>query len=66
MKATTAAPDQLLTKPEAAKQLRVCVRTIENLMRARRLAFVKLGRAVRIERAELERLKASFTVQAID
>jgi excisionase family DNA binding protein len=54
----------LLTKSEAARELRVCVRTIENFMQQRRLSHIRLGRAVRIERYELERLKSSLTVRA--
>ena len=60
------ADETLLTKREAAKLLRVCVRTVENLMAARQLSFVKIGRAVRIERSEIERFKRTFTVQAAD
>lgn len=57
-------PD-LLTKLEASRELRVCVRTIENFMKARSLAHIRLGRAVRIERAEIERFKAALTVHAV-
>lgn len=57
---------ELLTKQEAARELRVCVRTIENFMRARRLAFVKLGKAVRIKRTDLESLTQRHTVKATD
>jgi excisionase family DNA binding protein len=57
--------NELLTKQEAARELRVCVRSLENMMQARRFAFIRLGRCVRIERAELDRLKQSFTVEAV-
>ena len=55
----------LLTKREAARELRLCVRSLENLMRTRSLSYIKLNRAVRIERSEIERLKNSLTIQAI-
>jgi len=57
--------DPLLTKKEASRELRLSVRTLENFMRARRLAYVKLGRCVRIQRSELERLKQTFTIEAV-
>lgn len=57
-------PPTLLTKTQAAKSLSVCVRTIENFMRDRRLSFIKLGKSVRIDPTEIERLKQTFTVQA--
>lgn len=59
-------PSSLLTKADAARELRVCVRTLENWLKARRLSFIKAGRCVRIERIELERFKQSLTIQAID
>lgn len=66
MTATNPLQHNLLTKQEAAKHLTVCVRTIENLMQARQLAYIRIGRAVRFERTELERFKKTFTVQAAD
>ncbi|MCE9518153.1 MAG: helix-turn-helix domain-containing protein [Verrucomicrobia bacterium] len=59
------ATQSLLTKPEAARQLRVCVRTLENLMRERRLSYIKIGRARRFEPSEIQRFKRSFTVEAV-
>ena len=58
--------DSLITKNGAANNLTVCVRTIENLMQARQLAYIRIGRAVRSKRTELERFKKTFTVQAAD
>lgn len=55
----------LLTKREAAQALSVCVRTVENLLAARRLSFIRIGRAVRIERAAIQRLKESLTVESL-
>jgi len=62
---TTNLSDPLLTKQEAARELRVCIRSLENMMKARRLAYIRLGRSVRFKRSELERLKHSFTVEAV-
>ena len=49
-----ASHDALLTKPEAAQLLRVCPRTISNLIKRRLLPVVKIGSAVRFNRADLE------------
>ncbi|MFZ4767859.1 MAG: helix-turn-helix domain-containing protein [Roseimicrobium sp.] len=57
---------ELQTKQEAARGLRVCVRTIENLIKARALAVIRIGRCVRITQAEINRFKAAHTVQATD
>lgn len=57
-------PDNLLTKREVAKRLSLGVRSIENLMRARALAYVKIGRSVRFESVAVETLKASRRVNA--
>jgi excisionase family DNA binding protein len=56
---------ELVTKPEAARELRVCVRSVENFLKARRLSYVKMGRSVRIERSEIQRFKESLTVKSI-
>lgn len=56
---------ELLTKAESARELRVCIRTIENLIAARAIAVVRIGRSVRIECAELERFIASRRVEAV-
>lgn len=54
----------LLTKHEVARSLKLCVRSVDNLMTARRLAYIRIGRAVRFERSEIERFKKTLTVQA--
>ena len=59
----SAAP--LLTKVESAKLLRICVRKLELMIQARQIAVIRIGRAVRIELTELERLKANLTVTAV-
>jgi excisionase family DNA binding protein len=48
------APPVLLTTEQAAEYLQVSVRTIKNLMGDGRLAFVKIGRATRIHRHDLD------------
>ena len=45
----------LLTVPQAAERFNVTVRWIRRAVFERRLAYVKVGRLVRIESAELER-----------
>lgn len=51
---------RLLTVFEAAKRLRVCVRTIRNYTGKGLLKVRRLGRAVRIEEAEIARFVASL------
>ena len=43
----------LLTLSEAAKELRVCGRTLHNLTQAGKVASVRLGRSVRYRREDL-------------
>jgi excisionase family DNA binding protein len=69
MKKTTEKPpalegDTLLKKPQVAKELSVSDRTVDNLMRAKALAFVRIGRAIRFERSALEAFKNSYRVNA--
>lgn len=52
-------PRPLLTVPETAAALSLGEGTIRAWIASRRLAIVRLGRAVRIERAEVERLIAA-------
>lgn len=56
---TPAAPAVLLTTTEAAEVLRCCAKTVTNLVARGQLKAVRLGKAVRIERAELERFIAA-------
>jgi excisionase family DNA binding protein len=46
-------PSLLLTLDEAARELRCARRSVERYVAANTLAVVRLGRCVRIERAEL-------------
>lgn len=56
--------EQLLTKPEVARLLRVRSKTIERFMSQRELPYIKLGRLVRYERAAVEAFKQRLTVAA--
>jgi excisionase family DNA binding protein len=55
----------LVTKREAAARLRVSVRFVENQVRRRALAVVKLGRAVRFRVKDLESFVEANRVRAI-
>ena len=55
---------RLLTKSQVAKRLAVCERTIDNLMRSKSLAFVRIGRAIRFEPSDVEAFKNSYRVNA--
>ena len=57
---------ELLTKAEAAQLLGVSIRTIDNMMRQRRISFVKLTeKMVRFPRREILRhIRENLTVHA--
>jgi excisionase family DNA binding protein len=55
----------LLKVSEAAKQLSIKEKTLRAWMAERRIAYVKLGYAVRIQSEEIERLIRESTVPAI-
>jgi excisionase family DNA binding protein len=57
---------ELLTKPQAAHLLGVSIRTLDNLMRQRRISFVKLtSKMVRFPRREMLRhISENLTVHA--
>ncbi|HQS13156.1 MAG TPA: helix-turn-helix domain-containing protein [Sphingorhabdus sp.] len=48
-----AATDDLLTRAEVARYLRVCDRTVSRLIRTGQLPASRIGRAVRIHRSDL-------------
>jgi excisionase family DNA binding protein len=48
----------LLTREEAAKELAVCTKTIDNLITARLIKPCRIGRAVRIRFDQLQRFAA--------
>lgn len=55
--------EQLLTIDEAAAVLAVSVRMIRQLIETRRIAFVKVGRLVRIRESEVLRFIEAGTVE---
>jgi excisionase family DNA binding protein len=61
-----AAPPDYETKSQVARRLNVSKRTIDNLMRQRRLPFIKLtSKIVRFSKAEVDAFLArNFRVQA--
>ena len=65
MKTTSQHAQSLLTKQEVAQNLKVCLRTVENLMAAKRIEYLRIGRAVRITPEALARFKQSLTIEAI-
>ena len=54
----------MLTVAEAARQLGLKEPTIRLWMAQRQISYVKLGRAVRIPQAELDRLLRQSTIPA--
>jgi len=56
--------ETLLTKREVAKKLTISERTVDNLMRSKSLAFVRISRAIRFEPAALDAFKNSYRVNA--
>jgi excisionase family DNA binding protein len=58
--------DRLLTVEEAAERMRTKPRFIRRLIAERRIAFVKLGRHVRIAEADIAAFIEAGRVDAID
>jgi excisionase family DNA binding protein len=56
--------DRLLTVEEAADRLGTSVRFIRRLIAERRIAYVRIGRHVRIAEADLASLVAAGRVEA--
>ena len=56
---------QLVTVKDAARRLSLSPRTVAHYIARRKLAVVRLGRAVRITEAELQRLIAEYTQPAV-
>jgi excisionase family DNA binding protein len=56
--------DKLLTEEEAAGRLGTSVRFVRRLIAERRIAYVKVGRHVRIAEADLVRFVAAGRVEA--
>ena len=56
----------LITKREAARLLSMSVRSVENAMRAKRLAYVQLSRrAIRFRSADLETFIARYRLKSV-
>ena len=55
--------DRLLTVEEAAERLGTSVRFVRRLIAERRIAYVKLGRYVRLDPADVEAFIAASRVQ---
>jgi excisionase family DNA binding protein len=56
--------DRLLTVEEAAERLGTSVRFLRRLIAERRIAFVRVGRHVRIDPADLEAFIVAGRVEA--
>ncbi len=56
--------DRLLTVEEAAERLRTSTRFVRRLVAERRIAYVKVGRHVRIAEADLAGFVAAGRVEA--
>jgi excisionase family DNA binding protein len=56
--------DDLLTCEEAAEYMHVPVRFIRRLIAERRVAFLKVGRYVRLRRRDLDRFLEAGRVEA--
>lgn len=50
----TAEPAPLLTTDQTAEYLHVSARTVKNLLADGRLAYIKIGRATRIQRQDID------------
>lgn len=57
--------ESLLTKPQAAKRLNIHVRSVDNLISAKAISLVRIGRCVRFEPAAIEAFKNSYRVNAV-
>ena len=66
MPAQSLPADQLLTVEEAAQRMRTKPRFIRRLIAERRIAFVKLGRHVRLAEADIEAFIEAGRIDAID
>ena len=48
------APEPFIDKPEVARRMQKCIRTIDNLMRRGLLPYYKIGRSVNFKWSEVE------------
>ena len=58
--------EELYTRREAASALTVSLRTIDNLIKSRAIACIRIGRSVRFSKEAIQRFKKSRTVTAIE
>lgn len=54
----------LLTKKEAAFRLAICIRHLQNLLKARAIEYIKVGKSVRISPDALKRYRDAHTIKA--
>ncbi len=54
----------LWTKKDVERDLRMCPRSIDNLMKSRRLAFIRIGRSVRFDPADVKAFKKAYRVES--
>ncbi len=54
----------LRTKKEVAKQIRQSLRSVDNLLAARAIEYVRIGRSVRFTQEAVDRFIASRTVNS--
>ncbi len=55
----------LIRKRDVARELNICERTVDNLKRANKIAFVQIGRSVRFELSAVEEFKNSRRIEAV-
>lgn len=60
-----AAPDRLLTVEQAAEHMNTSVRFVRRLVAERRIAFVKLGRHVRISTSDIDAFVTAGRVEPL-
>lgn len=58
--------DELLTVRQAAEALSLSIHTIRAWIADRKIGYVKLGKAVRVKRSEIDRVLTAGSVEAID
>jgi excisionase family DNA binding protein len=56
---------QPITKPELAQFLRVSERTVDNYVASRRIPYIKIGRSIRFQLADVQKALKKFTVREI-
>lgn len=59
----TSAPEKSLNKKETAGVLAISLRHLNNLLQARAIEYMKIGRSVRITPEALQRFKESHSVK---